>query len=213
MTKRWGGAVAAIMMAAALAACGGASQGTPTALPASVVRPVQSTPIYSQRADVFIVATPHRTPIFVAPTPEPLPAAALSAVDAGPVGWTALLAMEQPPSGIGIATGGAAIYEEPGGRVIKSVPGASVLSVTGISADGRWLSVYDKDAVYGWTPAGQVVLYGADDLTIVQKAVDPGVVATLIADVMQPVTVLDDLMATLEATPQPIPQPIPQPTP
>ena len=32
---------------------------------------------------------------------------------------------------------------------------------------------------------------------------DPAVVATLIADVMQPVTVLDDLMATLEATVEP----------
>ena len=69
--------------------------------------------------------------------------------------------------------------------------------------DGRWLSVYDEDATFGWTPVGQLVLYGADDLIAVTEAVDPAVVATLIADVMQPVNVLDDLMATLAATPAP----------
>ncbi len=63
--------------------------------------------------------------------------------------------------------------------------------------------MYDENAVFGWTPAGQLSLFGADDLTVVDQAVDPGVVATLIADVMEPVNVLDELMATLNATPQP----------
>jgi len=114
-----------------------------------------------------------------------------------------LLAIEQPPSAIGIATAGAVIYDQPGGRVLKQIPPTGVLNVTGISADGRWLSVYDDDAVFGWTPAGQLSLFGADDLTVVDKAVNPGVVATLIAEAMEPVRVLDDLMATLEATPEP----------
>jgi hypothetical protein len=48
-----------------------------------------------------------------------------------------------------------------------------------------------------------LVLFGADDLTTVTEAVDPAIVATLIADVMQPVNVLDDLMVTLEPTPTP----------
>lgn len=190
-----------LAVAVSLAACGGPPSGTPTPIPASVVRPVQPTPAYPQRADRFTLATPAAPPILLTPTPEPASAAALSAVAEGPAGWTALLAIEQPPSALGIAAGGATIYDAPGGRVLKSVPSTGALSVTGVSADGRWLSVYDDDAVYGWTPAGQLTLFGADDLIVVQEAVDPGVVATLIADVMQPVTVLDDIMATLDATP------------
>jgi hypothetical protein len=204
MLKRWFGVLLVIGTAMVLAACGGgAAQGTPTPIPASVVRPVQPTPVYPDRADVFTLATPAAPPILIGPTPTPLTAAALSAVNAGPAGWTALLTIEQPPSAIGIATGGAAIYDEPGGRVLTNVPATGVLNVTGISEDGRWLSVYDEAAIFGWTPVGQLVLYGADDLTVVQEAANPAIVATLIADVMQPVTVLDELMATLEATPAP----------
>ena len=202
--KRGFGVGVLLVLAVMLGACGGeAAQGTPTPIPASVVRPVQPTPVYPARADVFTLATPASAPVFIAPTLEPPPAAALSAVESGPAGWQALLAIDQPPSAIGIATGGAAIYDEPGGRVLKSVPATGVLNVTGISEDGRWLSVYDEDATFGWTPVGQLVLYGADDLIVVNEAVDPAVVATLIADVMQPVNVLDELMATLEATPGP----------
>ena len=186
-----------------LGACSGAaSQGTPTAIPASAVRPAQPTPIYPGRADVFTLATPMNTPIMLSPTPEAPSAAALSEVERGAAGWQALLALEQPPSAIGIATGGGAIYAMPGGRVLKSVPAASVINVTGVSADGRWLSVYDETSVFGWMPVGQLALFGADDLTTVTAAVDPAVVATLIADVMQPMNVLDDLMATLEPTPK-----------
>lgn len=194
-------------LALLLAACGGAPPAEPTPLPANAVRPEQPTPAYPSNADMFTLATPHVTPVFITPTPSPEDPAALSAVSTGRAGWTALLAIEQPPSAVGIATGGAAIYDEPGGRVLKSVPGTGVLNVTGVSADGRWLSVYDETGVYGWTPAGQLALFGDDDLIVVDEAVDPGVVATLIADVMQPVNVLDDLMATLETTPTPVATP------
>lgn len=199
VTKRLVGVLMAMIIAATISACGPTAQGTPTAISADVVRPVQPTPAYPPRADVFTLATPKAAPIFIQPTLEPASAAVLSALDSGPADWTALLAIEQPPSAIGIATGGATIYDEPGGRMIKSVPATSVLYVTGLSEDRRWLSVYDESAIYGWTPVGQLLLYGADDLIVVQKAINPGVVATLIADVMQPITVLDDLMATLEA--------------
>lgn len=200
LTRKQGFAAGALLvLAMMLGACGGATQGTPTAIPADVVRPVQPTPAYPARADVFTLATPAAPPIFLTPTPEPPDVAALSALETGPAGWQALLAIEQSPSAMGIATGGATIYEQPDGRALKSVPATSVLNVTGVSADGRWLSVYDDSAVYGWVPAGQLLLYGADDLIVVDKAVDPGMVATLIADVMQPVNVLDDLMATIAA--------------
>lgn len=187
----------------ALAACGGPPPAEPTPIPANAVRPEQPTPAYPSNANVFTLATPRVTPVFITPTPTPDDPAALSAVSTGQAGWTALLAIEQPPSAVGIATGGAAIYDAPGGRVLKSVPSTGVLNVTGVSADGRWLSVYDEAGVYGWVPSGQLALFGDDDLTVVDEAVDPGVVATLIADVMQPVEVLDELMATLEATPTP----------
>lgn len=193
-----------ILLAAALAlaGCSQATLATPTAIPADAVRPVQPTPVYTARADVFTLATPQHTPVFVTPTPTPA-LNALSAVRQGPTGWKALLTIEQPPSALGIATAGAAIYDRPGGRILKRIPPTGVLNVTGISEDGRWLSVYDEDAVFGWTPAGQLSLFGAEDLTVVDKAVDPGVVATLIAEAMEPVHVLDELMATLEATPEP----------
>jgi predicted small lipoprotein YifL len=186
----------------ALAGCGQAALATPTAIPADVVRPVQPTPVYTTQVDVFTLATPQHTPVLITPTPTPA-LDTLSAIRQGPAGWRALLAIEQPPSALGIATAGAVIYDQPGGRVLKQIPPTGVLNVTGISADGRWLSVYDDDAVFGWTPAGQLSLFGADDLTVVDKAVNPGVAATLIAEAMEPVRVLDDLMATLEATPEP----------
>jgi len=186
-----------------LAACGGPPQADPTPLPAAAVRPEQPTPAYPSRVGPFMLATPLATPVFVTATPAPVDPAALSAVDTGRADWIAQLAIEQLPSAVGIATGGAAIYDAPGGRLLKSVPSTGVLNVTGVSADGRWLSVYDETGVFGWVQSGQLVLFGDDDLTIVDEAADPGVVATLIADVMQPVEVLDDLMATLEAAPTP----------
>jgi hypothetical protein len=66
----------------------------------------------------------------------------------GQLAGSALLAIDQPPSAIGIATGGATIYDTPGGRVLKSVRATGVLNVTGISEDGRWLSVYDEAAAF-----------------------------------------------------------------
>lgn len=186
----------------ALTGCNRAAPATPTAIPANVVRPVQPTPAYTVQADVFTLATPQHPPVLITPTPTPA-LDALSTIRQGPAGWRALLAIEQPPSAIGIATAGAVIYDRPDGRILKRIPPTGVLNVTGISEDGRWLSVYDDDAIFGWTPAGQLSLFGAEDLTVVDKAVDPGVVATLIAEAMEPVRVLDDLMATLEATPKP----------
>jgi uncharacterized protein YraI len=98
---------------------------------------------------------------------------------------TALL-MDQPPSAMGIASGGVTVYSEPGGAALTSVPPGLALTVTGRSRDGAWLAVYTNDAVVGWIPAGSVLLYGADDLTIVDKAFSPAPVATLLAQAMTP---------------------------
>ncbi|MBW7881137.1 MAG: SH3 domain-containing protein [Caldilineaceae bacterium] len=194
-----------------LAGCSGPQAPDPTAIPADVVRPAQSTPEYPNEASVFTVRTPSAEPILVTPAATAEDAAALSAVANGPAGWTALLAVEQPPSAVGIARGGAAIYAEPGGSVLRRIGAGGVLNVTGKSADERWVSVYTDDGVFGWTPASQLLLYGDDDLVVVERAPDPGAVATLIAQAMEPVSVLDDLMATLAATPSPSPTVTPTP--
>ncbi len=180
-----------------LAGCGGPPQPTPTPIPAEVVRPVQPTPVYPNQATIFTSATPQGTPVLVKPTPAlAVPEQVVAERQASPIG-------EILPSALGIAPSGGAIYDAPNGALVKRVPSTGLLNVTGISADGRWLAVYDDESAYGWTPVGQLVLFGADDLTSVSQPSDPSVVATLIADVMQPVSVLDALMATLEAIPQP----------
>jgi hypothetical protein len=72
-----------------------------------------------------------------------------------------------------------------------------VVTITGISADGAWYAVYDEAAVFGWTPASQLRIFGGDDLIVVETAPDPGPVATLIAQAREPVTVLDALMVEM----------------
>lgn len=193
------GLVAGIVLVSwLLAACGGPPIGTPTPIPADVVRPVQPTPDYPENARVFTLATPSRTPIFV-PTSTPLPSAAQVAQVEAPPDLRGSLVLRQPPSALGIASGGAAIYDAPGGRAVGRVPVGGLLTVTGRSADGRWLSVYNEEAVFGWTPAGQLRLFGDEDLVVVEEAVDPAPVATLLARVMEPVAVIDDILAAREA--------------
>lgn len=180
----------------ALGGCGGA-QGTPTPIPASVVRPVQSTPAYGGAAR-FVAATPAAPVLTPAMTPTspaiahpaPPPSIDLRAVDG------ALL--EQPPSALGIVTGGATLLAQPGGPALANLPAGEVLTLTGASADGRYLAVYTNAFASGWVARGQLAVYGAADLVVVEQAAEPGPLATLIAEVMAPVQVLDALMATPE---------------
>lgn len=81
---------------------------------------------------------------------------------------------------------------------LATVPVGGVLTVTGKSTDGDWYAVYNEDAVYGWVPASQLRVYGADALIVVDQALDPAPVATLLAQAYQPVRVLDRLMAEME---------------
>jgi uncharacterized protein YgiM (DUF1202 family) len=110
-----------------------------------------------------------------------------------------LLLQAQTPSGMGVATGGGAIYATPGGRVLARIPVGGIVTVTGKSADGAWFAVYDDDANFGWTPAGQLRVYNSEVLLTVAAAPDPGPVATLLAEANIPVRVLDTLLPTLEA--------------
>lgn len=172
-----------------LSACGGAGLATPTAIPADVVRPDQPTPVLSTAMPRFRLEESPREPVIVttpeAQTPDAFDGASLEEKRA------ALLAswlMDQPPSALGIAPGGASIVDNPGGRVIASLPAAGTVTVTGRSADGAWLAVFTEGAVGGWVPAGSLILYGADDLTVVDKPFAPAPVATLLAEAMLPVS-------------------------
>lgn len=185
-----------------LAGCGGPPRATPTAIPASVVRPVQPTPAYPEHSEVFALLTPGATPQFVA-TLQSSSDLAVPAENTGARAAIQLFIKDQTPSAVGISPGGTAIYAEQGGSTAAGVPVGGVLTVTGKSADGAWYSVYNQDFVYGWVPASQLRVYGGEDLIVVDHALDPAPVATLLAQAAEPVHVLDDLMAKLEATPSP----------
>lgn len=180
----------------ALAGCGQTAE-TPTPIPASVVRPVQSTPDYGNAAR-FLPVTPEAPSLDPPTTPigsviaPPIPAQTID----GRAAYRALL--EQPPSALGIVTGGATLLAQPGGPALANLPAGEAVTLTGMSADGRYLAVYTNAFVSGWVARGQLALYGAEDLAVVELAAEPGPLATLIAEVMAPVQVLDALMATPE---------------
>jgi len=188
-----------LLLLGLLSGCGGPAMTTPTAIPASVVRPVQSTPVYASDASVFALITPGTAPQFV-PTPADDNAAVEDLGGGGARAAIQLYMQDQTPSAVAIAPGGATIYAERGGRAAASVPVGGVLTVTGKSADGGWYAVYNEEGAYGWTPAGQLRVYGGDDLVVVDEAPDPGPIATLLAQAAQPVRVLDDLMVQMAAT-------------
>ncbi len=169
---------------------------TATPIPASVVRAPQQTPSFPESADVFSNATPQAA-VFA----EPLRAAEPTSAPQTPAALSRALlraaVSAQTPSAMGLAPGGSAIYDQPGGRVLGNIPAAGVVTVTGISADSQWYAVYDEAAVFGWTPVSQLRIFGGDDLIVVDVAPDPGPVATLIAQAREPMTVLDALMVEM----------------
>lgn len=179
-----------------LTACGGPARATPTPIPASVARPQQPTPIYAADASRFSLATPIGTPQIV---PTNVSAAAVVEPAPGARAVIRLFIENQTPSAVGIAAGGATIFATRGGSAVAGVPVGGVVTVTGKSADGGWYAVYDNQYAYGWLPAGQLRVYGGDDLIVIDEALDPAPIATLLAQTDQPMQVLDDLMVTMEA--------------
>jgi len=181
-----------------LTACGG-GPGTPTAIPASVVRPEQPTPVYGQATTFNLVPTLAATveangvvaEAPVASVAQPVP------TTREPMARALVLPMVQTPSALGIATGGATLLDQPNGRALVNLPAGAAVTVTGKSADGRYLAAYTNTGVAGWVSAGQLLLFGGDDLIVVDAAPDPGPIATLIAQAMQPVVI-----AT--STPEPV---------
>lgn len=195
-----------------LAACGGGAVGTPTPIPADVVRPEQPTPAYSTLQPEFRLEQPEQSPIFmatVAPLATPKPNADMLRAE-----LLKAMLMNLPPSAMGVATGGATIYAEPGGNVVGSLPAGGSLTVTGRSTDGNWLAIYTNDALTGWVRAGSLRLFGADDLETVTEALSPAPVATMLAEAMIPPALsVADVIATRAAAPTSAPDTQPSPAP
>jgi hypothetical protein len=103
-----------------------------------------------------------------------------------------------PPSALGIVTGGAPLWDQPDGTVVATLPAGEIVTVTGLGADGRFVAVYTNAFAVGWVARGSLTLYGAEDLTVVDQALEPGPVATLIAEAMATVQVLDRVVVTPE---------------
>ncbi len=183
-----------------LTACGGAGLQTPTPIPADIVRPQQPTPVYSTAQPQFRLDHPEGTPQFVG-TP-PAVATVPPSDDLLRAELLKAMMMNLPPSAMGIATGGATIFTEPGGAVAGTLPAGGSITVTGRSEDGGWLAVYTNDAVAGWVAAGALRLFGADDLETVTTALSPAPVATMLAEAMQPIGLsMADVIATRAAAP------------
>ena len=195
-----------VLLSIALTACGGGPPPPPTAIPASVARPQQPTPVLLREKPVFAVPDAEELVIIVPEAETGTREALLEVEEGGSV--TSQLLFELPPSALGLATGGATVFAQPGGAAILSVPAGGLLTVTGRSADGQFLAVYNDEAIAGWVLATQLKLFGDDDLTVVDSAIAPGPIATLLADAMQPLatSVLDAAMREMvnaTATPQP----------
>ena len=173
-----------IVMGSLLAGCGG-TPGTPTPLPATLVRPEQPTPVYPVSM-AFTLITPTRSLPVVAIAPTT--ARPVISEEATPIAPTLSLAAAQLPfpTGMGIVRGGAALLEIPNGPVRQQLPAGAVVTLTGKSADGVWLAAYDDQGTSGWLAAQQLVLLGTETLTVVTTASGPGLAATLVAQAMEP---------------------------
>jgi hypothetical protein len=196
--RRLGDQVIGVGLIVGLVACGG-EQGTPTPIPADVVRPEQPAPVYAA-STAFTLATP----VAALPTVALAPAdASTAAADATPIALPQtfdLAALQPPPTGLGILQGGAALLTAPNGAAVTQLPAGAVVTLTGKSADGVWLAAYTEDGASGWLAANRLTLFGSETLTVVTAAVGPGLAATLVAEAMMPMA-MPIITLTLPITP------------
>lgn len=181
------------LVAVLLVACGG-ERTTPTPLPADIVRPVQPTPVYQTSANfILATATPPTTTVAsrvpLSPTELMTATASVTGMQTASTTLSPPAFIPQTPTALGIATGGAVLQATPGGRALVNLPAGATVTVTGKSADGRYLTAYTDQAIVGWIAAGQLLLLGGEELVVVESASGPGPIATLMAEAMQPVTI------------------------
>lgn len=144
-----------LALAFVLGACSGAPPGGgppgrgPTATP--ILLKFDDPVVAPQPAAPVIAATSEPTPASASePTMTPAPAAVRATPAPQP---ERLMALGQRLS--------VALRAAPGGAVVRSVPGSTVLWAQAISADRRWLQViYDDAGSTAWVARGDVQLFG-----------------------------------------------------
>jgi hypothetical protein len=168
--------------------CAGAGRATPTALPPDVARPDQPAPVFNNPAQDFRLTPP--------PVPTRAPAVPSAPAVPLPERPTVVAPLIQTPTALAVAITPAALAASPYGPTIRELPAGTTLTITGRNADAAWLAAYTEDGVAGWVAASTVALFGADDLTVVDAAVAPNAIATLIATAMLPVVLPPAATAT-----------------
>ena len=187
-----------------MAACGRERAGEPTALPPDVARPQQPTPVFDNSARTFQLTPPPTISVNLTHTDTDEELTQLQSATESTSGGSgqspfAGLMVAQPPTALGIVVGQTPLRTEPGGVSIETLFAGETVTVTGRSSDGRYLAIFTAAGGAGWVAAPSLTLYGADDLTVVEQAIGPGPVVTIIAEAMLPVesSVLDAVMTTM----------------
>jgi len=185
-----------------LAACGGNNRsGGPTAIPPDIVRPAQSTPEFVERREPIVIPTLSPTPpgsVNVENSPR-VAALATARVEAARV----------PVAALGVATGTTTLYASPARGDTPAVPMASIpagatVTVTGISSDSQYYAVYTTAGQAGWIEAAALTVFGGSDLATVTETYQPSAMATLLAQAMRPVNVIDQIVSRSTPLPQDI---------
>jgi hypothetical protein len=183
-----------------VAACGGGAE-PPTPLPAEV-RPEQPAPVYPA-STAFRLETPAATAVLVTPPILDLPLG--DGEEATPQAPPLDLSfLQPPPTGLGIARGGAALFAAPNGALLQSLPVGTTVTLTGRSRTAGWLAAYAANGERGWVAAGNFTLFGIESLETVDQPFDPSAVATRIAVDMAPIampTIVMTGMFTVTASP------------
>jgi len=196
-----------------LTACGGGPPGSPTAIPPDVARPDQPEPVYTLSASEFNL-TPTAPAINVAEVDRAL---GYDGLDDFVASQRASSIPEQPNSALGITQYAAPLLSQPFGSAqsstIQTIPGGTVLTITGRSYDRKYLAVYTGAGVAGWMRLSDIILYGGGDqgknLPTVSQSAAPVAFATALAQAMQPVPFATIDVPPISSTRRPIVQAAP----
>lgn len=185
-----------------LTACGGnGGPSGPTAIPPDIVRPAQSTPEFVERREPIVIPTLSPTPLGAANVENSPRVAALATAR--------VEAARVPVAALGVATGTTTLYASPAAGdtptvPLLSIPAGATVTVTGISPDSQYYAVYTSIGQTGWIEATTLTVFGGSDLAIVTETYQPSAMATLLAQAMRPVNVIDQIVSQSTPLPQDI---------
>jgi Tol biopolymer transport system component/uncharacterized protein YraI len=108
-----------------------------------------------------------------------------------------------------VGAGRADLLAAPDGTLVRTFTPGTVLTAVGRSADSRWIVVVTDEANRGWVDVEQVVMFGINQLPIINDAMaDVGEATGGTPTVVTPVA-----LPTVTPTPTYTPSPVPSPTP